>query len=124
MTFGISKLDSSLYHRRKTIMTIQVNSDKNINVSEHFITKITESLTDSLSRFDDFITRLEVFLADENSDRQGSNDKRCTIEIRIKGLDPEAVTATADHIDLAFKQATDKAFQLLRNRTDKLKSHS
>lgn len=105
-------------------MTIQVNSDKNINVSESFITKITESLNDSLARFNEFITRLEVFLADENSDRQGSNDKRCTIEVRIKGLDPEAVTATADHIDLAFKQATDKVFQLLRNRTDKLKSHS
>lgn len=103
-------------------MTIQVNSDKNINLSENFIAKITESLNESLARFDEYITRLEVFLADENSDRQGSNDKRCTIEVRIKGLDPEAVTATADNIDLAFKQATDKSFQLLRNRTDKLKS--
>jgi len=105
-------------------MTIQVNSDKNINVSEQFIAKISETLNGSLARFDGFITRLEVFLADENSERQGSNDKRCTIEVRIKGLDPEAVTATADNIDLAFKQATDKAFQLLRNRTDKLKSHA
>lgn len=105
-------------------MIIQVNSDKNINVSESFIAKITEVLNDSLARFDEFITRLEVFLADENSGRQGSNDKRCTIEVRIKGLDPEAVTATSDNIDVAFKQATDKVSQLLRNRTDKLKSHS
>jgi ribosome-associated translation inhibitor RaiA len=105
-------------------MIVQVNSDKNINVSDNFIAKISDNLNTSLSRFDDFITRLEVYLADENSDRQGSNDKRCTIEVRIKGLDPEAVTATADNIDLAFKQATDKTFQLLTNRTDKLKSHS
>ncbi len=104
-------------------MTIQVNSDKNIDVSENYIAKITENLNDSLARFDEYVTRLEVFLADENSDRQGSNDKRCTIEVRIKGLDPEAVTATADHIDLAFKLATEKTFQLLRNRTDKLKNH-
>lgn len=106
------------------MMTIQVNSDKNIQVSENFIAKIKKSLSDSLSRFEEFITRIEVFLADENSDKQGSNDKRCTIELRIKNLDPEAVTATADSIDLAFKQATDKAIQVLRNRTDKMKSHS
>lgn len=105
-------------------MIIQVNSDKNINVSENFIAKISENLNSSLSRFDEFITRLEVFLVDENSERQGSNDKRCTIEVRIKGLAPEAVTSTADSIDLAFKQATDKVAQLLRNRTDKLKGRA
>lgn len=125
MTFRFSKTESYLYHRKKKIMvTIQVNSDKNINVSENFIAEIRESLSDSLSRFEEFITRLEVFLADENSDRQGGNDKRCTIEVRIKGRDPEAVTATAEHIEVAFNQATDKVIQLLRNRTDKLKSHS
>ncbi|SEL66124.1 HPF/RaiA family ribosome-associated protein [Parapedobacter koreensis] len=105
-------------------MTVQVNSDKNIQVSDSFINKITESLNDSLSRFAEFITRLEVFLADENSGKQGSDDKRCTIEVRIKSLNPEAVTATADNIDVAFKQASDKVIQLLRTRTDKMKSHS
>lgn len=105
-------------------MTIQVNSDKNITVSEGFIAKITENLNTSLARFDEYVTRLEVFLADENSERQGSDDKRCTIEVRIKGLDPEAVTATADDIGLAVKLATDKVAQVLRNRTDKLKSHA
>ena len=105
-------------------MTIQVNSDKNIQLSENFIAKITESLNGSLTRFDEYVTRLEVFLADENSGKQGSNDKRCTIEVRIKSLNPEAVTATADDIDLAFNRASDKVFQLLATRTDKLKNHS
>ncbi|GGC32475.1 hypothetical protein GCM10011386_25800 [Parapedobacter defluvii] len=105
-------------------MTVQINSDKHIKVSENFIARITEELTDTLSHFEEFITRIEVFLADENSTRQGSNDKRCTIEVRIKNLKPEAVTATADDIGLAFKQATDKVLQLVRTRVDKLKSHS
>lgn len=105
-------------------MIIQVNSDKNIMVSEAFTAKITENLSTSLARFDEYLTRLEVYLADENSERQGSNDKRCTIEVRIKGLDPEAVSATADDIGLAFKLASDKVAQLLRNRTDKFKDHS
>ncbi len=104
-------------------MTIQINSDKNITLSQGFIAKISENVTTAIGRFDEYITRLEVFLADENSDRQGSDDKRCTIEIRIKGRDPEAVTSTADDIGLAVKLATDKAVQLLRNRTDKLKDH-
>lgn len=104
-------------------MTIQVNSDKNITLSEGFIAKIKENLKGAIGRFDEYVTRLEVFLADENSDRQGSDDKRCTIEVRIKGLEPEAVTSTADDIGLAVKRATDKVVQLLRNRTDKLKDH-
>ncbi|MFC3198509.1 HPF/RaiA family ribosome-associated protein [Parapedobacter deserti] len=105
-------------------MTVQINSDKNIEVTESFISKITQDINDTLSHFEDFISRVEVFLADENSARQGSNDKRCTIEVRIKSMKPEAVTATADNIDVAFRQATDKVLQLLRTRTEKMKSHS
>lgn len=104
-------------------MNILVNSDKNINVSHAFIAKITDSLTNSLSRFSDNLTRLEVYLADENSERNGADDKRCTIEVRIKGAAPEAITSTADSIDLAIKQATDKVYQLLWNRADKAKNH-
>lgn len=105
------------------MVTIQVNSDKNIEVSENFIGKIRERLTDVLAHFDEYISRLEVFFVDENSGKNGNNDKRCTIEVRIKSLNPEAVTSTADSIDMAFGQATDKVIQLVRTRVDKLKSH-
>ncbi len=105
------------------MVTIQVNSDKHIEVSENFIGRIRERLTDVLAHFDEYISRLEVFFADENSGKGGDNDKRCTIEVRIKSLNPEAVTATAANIDLAFAQATEKVTQLVRTRVDKLKSH-
>lgn len=104
-------------------MTILVNSDKNINASDAFISQISDSLRDSLSRFSDILTRVEVYLADENSDKQGVDDKRCTIEVRVKGAAPEAVTVTADHLELAVKQASDKVYQLLWNRADKAKNH-
>jgi hypothetical protein len=110
--------------KKSPTMNILVNSDKNINVSDAYIAKISGNISEALSRFSDNITRIEVFLADENSERKGSDDKRCTIEVREKGAAPEAVTSTADDIDLAIKQATDKVFQLLWNRADKAKNHS
>lgn len=105
-------------------MIIQINSDKNIQVGEDLSSRFQEDLNSALTRFTDFLTRVEVHLADENGvNRQGDNDKRCTIEVRIKGVNPEAVTANAQSVDLAFKNATDKLVQLLRTRTEKMRSY-
>ncbi len=90
-------------------------------MTQEFKDWLRKELEASFDRFNEFLTRAEVFLADENSERGGNNDKRCTIELRLKGLNPEAVTANAGDIQLAIKNATDKALQLMRNRTEKLR---
>ena len=61
-------------------MTIEFNADNNLTIHEEFRDKLKDLLTDELSRFSEHITRLEVHLSDENSHKQGQNDKKCLLE--------------------------------------------
>lgn len=56
----------------------------------------------------DTVTRIEVFLTDEDAGKSGANDKRCRIEARPAGRQPITVTADADKVADAFTGAADK----------------
>lgn len=103
-------------------MEIRLNTDSNFTASAAFLEKISEELKRKLHRFSEYITAAEVFFGDENSDKTGLNDKRCTIEVRPKHLNPEAVTHYADTVDHAFNGAVDKIRNLLDSRIGKLHS--
>ena len=79
-------------------------------------------VTKKLSRFDEFLTSIEVYFADENRGKQGIDDKRCTIEIKVKNMPPEAVTHNANTLKHAFSGSIDKARKLLDSRIGKLQS--
>jgi hypothetical protein len=89
-------------------MNIQINTDKSIDVEvrhqEYFSTQISEAL----DRFQDYITRVELHLKDENGKKEGVNDKTCVLEARLKGKQPIAVTSQADSIEKAVSLALDK----------------
>lgn len=89
-------------------MKIQFNTGRNITGSEEFKASLTSLISNELSRFDDHITRLEVHLSDEDSNKHGVNDKRCMIEARLKGMKPIAVTNNADTQEQAVSGAVDK----------------
>lgn len=89
-------------------MTIQLNADNNLHIHTEFADKLTDMLTDELSRFSENITRLEVHLADENGGKEGPDDKRCMLEARLEGRPPIAVTAHGDNYELATSAAIDK----------------
>ena len=97
-------------------MKIQFNTDKNVTGSKAFRTSTIAVISEELNRFDDRITRLEVHLSDENGNKFGQNDKRCTIEARLHGLKPIAVTNHADSQELAVTGAVDK----LKSSIDKI----
>jgi hypothetical protein len=59
-----------------------------------------------LARFLKIVTRSEVHLADENSDKSGINDKRCLIEARP--VNKPVVSYHADTTEKAFHGALDK----------------
>ncbi|TVQ18642.1 MAG: hypothetical protein EA382_17540 [Spirochaetaceae bacterium] len=91
-------------------MIIQINSDSNIEPDSELTQKIDTDVADSLERFGDQITRVEVHLSDENSEKKfGTEDKRCLIEARIAGLQPLAVSDEA----ATFEQAVDGAIEKL-----------
>ena len=89
-------------------MTIQLNTDKNLSVHDEYGSKLESLLAENLSRFSEYITRLEVHLSDENSSKEGINDKRCLLEARLEGRQPIAVIGLGNTYDLAVNSAIGK----------------
>jgi hypothetical protein len=51
-------------------MLIQINTDDNVNHSDTLTERIEATVRDVLDRFADQVTRVEVHLSDENSDKK------------------------------------------------------
>lgn len=95
-------------------MTIQFNTDNNITGSEALRAPLITLIKKKLWRFDDKMTRLEVHLRDEDSHKDGLNDKRCMLEARLEGIHPVAVTNYAN----THKQAVTGAIEKLTTSLD------
>ncbi|PKP26999.1 MAG: hypothetical protein CVU03_00155 [Bacteroidetes bacterium HGW-Bacteroidetes-2] len=104
-------------------MQIQINSDKNIGADKRLESYYTSLIEKSLSRFDDTISRIEVHFSDENSEKFGTDDKRCLIEARLNGRQPLVVTNTADTIEKSFSGSLDKMKRKLDTTSDKMRNH-
>ena len=83
----------------------------------------TETLQEALNRFSDQITRVEVHLSDENAHKEGSDDKRCLLEARLKGMKPIAVSHNAETLDFAVSGAIDKLMKTLESTIGKLRNY-
>ncbi len=95
-------------------MQIQINTDHNIEGHEALAARVSGVIENALSRFSDHITRVEVHLSDENSDKKdGYDDMRCMIEARLEGRQPIAVTDQATTLDEAVDGAADKLTNLI-----------
>ena len=104
-------------------MQIQFNTDKTVDGHERMQSHFSEEITESLKRFEDKITRVEVHVGDENNEKFGVDDKRCMIEVRLAGKNPVAATNHANTIEKAVSGATDKMKKLLTTTFEKLKAH-
>jgi ribosome-associated translation inhibitor RaiA len=104
-------------------MTVQINTDNNVEGHARLKAYISEELETALARFEDKLTRLEVHLADENSDKFGVDDKRCLIEARPVNMQPVAVTNYADTTEKAFHGALDKIKKVLETAFEKQKTY-
>jgi len=104
-------------------MTIQINTDNNLNVHETYQAQLKHLLSKELSRFEEHITRLEVHLSDENGNKESEDDKKCMIEARLKGRRPVAVTDVANTYDQAVNGAIDKLKTSLDTILGRLRNH-
>ncbi|MFP9100315.1 HPF/RaiA family ribosome-associated protein [Flavobacterium sp. RHBU_24] len=105
-------------------MQIRVNTDNHIEGSNRMENYFDNVIQEKLKRFEERITNLEVYLADENSsDKKGTDDKRCTIEAHITGIKPLAVTNHADTVEKSVLGAVTKMKALLEHTFDKIKTH-
>lgn len=90
-------------------MTIQINTDKNVTGESRTEEYFSGQVEKELDRFAEHITRVEVYFADENGDKNTPNDKICKIEARMEGRQPIAVMAKDSVIEKAFNAALGKA---------------
>jgi ribosome-associated translation inhibitor RaiA len=102
-------------------MIIQVNTDKNVEGDVRLESYCSAELEKALFRFQDKITRLEVHLADENSEKAGVNDMRCIIEARPAKMNPIVVTDHGSSKEKAFHGALDKIKKSLTTTFEKQK---
>lgn len=104
-------------------MQIQINTDNNINGDQDLKNYYESQLEKLLGRFDSHVTRIEVHLGDENSDKFGVDDKRCLIEVRMSGKQPLAAETQADTIENAFNASVDKVKRMLDSEIKKMRSY-
>lgn len=102
-------------------MTIQIHTDKNITLQPSQSDDIHERIQDSLERFGDWITRVEVQLSDESSAAKTTEgDKRCLIEARPAGLKPVSVSHNGSNVEQAFSGCVKKLVKVLGDMRGKL----
>lgn len=102
-------------------MQIQMNTDGNIDGHAAMAADVSRTVERSLNRFSDRITRVEIHLSDENSDKKvGNDDMCCVLEARLAGHQPVAVTNHADTMNQAVDGAADKLTSLIESTLGRL----
>ncbi|HYI79019.1 MAG TPA: HPF/RaiA family ribosome-associated protein [Chryseolinea sp.] len=104
-------------------MLIQINTDRNIDGSVRMSNYFSGVIESTLDRFNEHITRVEAHLSDENSGKEGPDDKRCMLEVRVKGLQPIAVTHKAETLDQAVTGAAEKMKNILETTIAKIRAY-
>jgi hypothetical protein len=105
-------------------MQIQINTDGNIEGHEQLAQQVEAVVRDGLQRCIEKITRVEVHLSDENSDKKfGVEDKRCLLEARPAGHQPIAVSHEAATTELAVEGALERLTHLLDDTLGRMGKH-
>lgn len=89
-------------------MQVLVTTDNHIGGGQGLASLVESTVEETLGRFGERITRVEVHLTDENSRaKEGENDKRCVMEARLAGLEPIVVSQQAATVEQAIDSAAD-----------------
>lgn len=104
-------------------MQVQLNTDKSIEGHARLNKYLNEVINDELAHYDELVTRIEVFLSDENGDKSGPDDKKCVLEARLKNKKPIAVTTHADSLEKVMHIAITKLKGSLAREKSKLQDH-
>jgi ribosomal subunit interface protein len=89
-------------------MQININTDKTIERHQGLDDHVNNVVAAAVQRFREHITRVEVHLSDENSQKSSDGGNRCLLEARITGYQPIAVSEHAASLHQAITGAADK----------------
>ncbi|MCT9811637.1 HPF/RaiA family ribosome-associated protein [Acidovorax sp. Be4] len=102
-------------------MQIQVHTDNIIQGGDSLAKWVQSELITRLARFNEYITRVEVFLSDTDARKVQGSLKRCVLETRVHGRQPIAVNAEAEKMAEAVNAATEKLIRAVENDLGRLK---
>ncbi|MCA1242916.1 HPF/RaiA family ribosome-associated protein [Stappia stellulata] len=100
-------------------MQIQINTDENIDGGDDLTARVSSEIHTRLDRYSQHITRIEVHLSDEDGNKSGAPAKRCLIEARLEGRQPEAVSEQAATLESAYSGAAKKLQRALETTLGK-----
>ena len=101
-------------------MFIQIHADNQVPSDNDRDTRLEEQIKQRLARFEGRITDVEVHMSDINGPRGGNADLRATLEARVNGIAPVAVTDQGNTVDRAIVGAAKKAARALDHQLGKL----
>jgi len=103
-------------------MQIQVNTDHNVDGSEALSAHVVNVVEDALRQVSSDITRVEIHLGDESShNKQGvAAHMRCTMEARLEGHQPLAVTHHAENLHQVIDDTADSLSKLINSTLERL----
>ena len=89
-------------------MQININTDKTIERNAGLDEHVQTVVNSAISRFSEHITRVEVHLSDNNSQKSADGDNRCLMEARVTGYQPIAVSDHSATLHQAISGAAEK----------------
>ena len=103
-------------------MLVHVITDNHLHIRsrEELASEVESSVQAALRRFAPQITRVEVHLSDENAQKGGGKDKKCTVEARVAGLQAIAATNIGASLDQAIHGALEKLVAQLEHKLGRL----
>ncbi|MFP5390913.1 MAG: HPF/RaiA family ribosome-associated protein [Gammaproteobacteria bacterium] len=89
-------------------MQININTDKTIERSQGLDEHVETTALSAIGRFRDQITRVDVHLSDDLSQKSVDGANRCMMEARVTGYQSIAVTAHGASLHQAIGAAAEK----------------
>jgi ribosome-associated translation inhibitor RaiA len=95
-------------------MQVQVHTDKHIEGTEAMAQWASSTIGTELARFSGQITRVEVFLSDENGGKKNTQESiQCTLEARLEGHQPLVLKHHGANLNQAIEGAAEKMSRLI-----------
>ena len=101
-------------------MLVRVITDNHIHGGQELQDQVEGTVNEALRRYGTQITRVEIHLADENSKKNGGNDKKCTAEAHVAGLQAVTSHGGGDTLLQAVDNALDKLIAQLEHKLGRL----
>jgi ribosome-associated translation inhibitor RaiA len=101
-------------------MQININTDSTIEARQGLNEHVQGVVDSAIHRFREHITRVEVHLSDNNSQKSADGENRCLMEARVTGYQPIAVSDHAATLHQAISGAADKLKRAIDNALGKL----